>query len=61
MSEDERKGYEDIIHLQETIINQLIESLQHFVDCDGLPCVALINEAAGIRAEMLRKKDDVLL
>jgi hypothetical protein len=57
MTDDERKGYEDIIRLQETVINQLIESLQHFIDCDGLPCVKLINEAAGIRAEILRKKD----
>lgn len=57
MMDDERKGYEDIIRLQETVINQLIESLQHFIDCDGLPCVKLINEAAGIRAEILRKKD----
>lgn len=57
MTDDERKGYEDIIRLQETVINQLIESLQHFIDCDGLPCVKLINEAAGIRTEILRKKD----
>ncbi len=57
MTDDERKGYEDIIRLQETVINQLIESLQHFIDCDGMPCVKLINEAAGIRAEILRKKD----
>lgn len=57
MTDDERKGYEDIIRLQETVINQLIESLQHFIDCDGMPCVKLINEAAGIRAEILKEKD----
>ena len=59
MTEDERKAYDDIIQLQETVINQLIESLQHFIDCDGLPCVKLLNEAAGIRAEILRKRSDV--
>ena len=41
-----------IIALQDTIINQLIEALQRFVDCEGLPCVKMAEEAAKRRADL---------
>lgn len=61
MSEDKIKPYIEIIELQDTIINDLIEALQHFVDCDGLPCVKLIKEAVDKRMKLLEKENDVSL
>ena len=59
MSDKEREAYLSIIHLQETVINQLIEGLQRFMDCEELPCIKLINEAARIRADMMKKETDI--
>ena len=55
MTENEKKLYE-LLQLDERIISDLIEALQHFIDCEGLPCISLINEAVGLRNEVIKSE-----
>lgn len=54
--EDEIASLREIIVLQDRLVNQLIEATNHMIDCDGLPCVSLIEDSLKLRAEIKEQR-----
>jgi hypothetical protein len=57
MTDKDREDYILLIGLYDTLVNQLIETLQRMMECEELPCLKLAAEVAARRAEILEKEN----
>ena len=57
--DEKEQGYLDIIHLQDTIINSLMEFAQRTIECEELPCYKLIKEVAIMKADLIGKESKI--
>lgn len=56
MTDKDREDYMLLIGLYDTLVNQLIETLQRMMECEELPCLKLAAEVAAKRADILEKE-----
>ena len=54
--EDEIASLREIIALQDRLAHQLIEATNHMIDCDGLPCVSLIEDSLKLKAKIKEQR-----